>query len=123
MVGEAPESPLRLSKGLNHSYPRLATPQRRRAVGPSARHRSRPRPRVRIVRRAEGTESAFVPEGLNDRSQAIYCLERVQLRIRPVRARSDSYPWLINRPDRGTSIGPNHTVPYGTDRSWPYSRQ
>jgi hypothetical protein len=26
----------------------------------------------------------FVPEGLNDRSQAIYCLERVQQRIRPV---------------------------------------
>jgi len=25
-----------------------------------------------------------VPEGLNDRSQAIYCLEQVQLRIRPV---------------------------------------
>jgi hypothetical protein len=26
----------------------------------------------------------FVPEGLDDRSQAIYCLEHVQLRIRPV---------------------------------------
>jgi len=25
-----------------------------------------------------------VPEGLNDRSQAIHCLEQVQLRIRPV---------------------------------------
>jgi hypothetical protein len=30
------------------------------------------------------------------------------------RARSDSYPRLINRPDRNTPIGPNHTVPYGT---------
>jgi len=28
--------------------------------------------------------SVFVPEGLNDRSQAIYFLEHVQLRIRPV---------------------------------------
>jgi hypothetical protein len=28
--------------------------------------------------------SAFVPEGLNDGSQAIYCLEQVQSRIRPV---------------------------------------
>ncbi len=26
----------------------------------------------------------FVPEGLNDGSQAIHCLEQVQLRIRPV---------------------------------------
>jgi hypothetical protein len=30
------------------------------------------------------------------------------------RARSDPYPGLISRPDRGTSLGPNHTVPYGT---------
>jgi len=28
--------------------------------------------------------SDFVPEGLNDRSQAIYCLECVQTEIRPV---------------------------------------
>jgi hypothetical protein len=28
--------------------------------------------------------SDFVPEGLYDRSQAIYCLEPVQSRIRPV---------------------------------------
>jgi hypothetical protein len=26
----------------------------------------------------------IVPQGLNDRSQAIYCLEQVQSRIRPV---------------------------------------
>src|SRR5260370_3908033 len=32
----------------------------------------------------------------------------------PIRARSDPYPRLIRRPDRGTPIGPNHTVPYGT---------
>ena len=30
------------------------------------------------------------------------------------RARSDPYPGLINRPNRGAPIGPNHTVPYGT---------
>jgi hypothetical protein len=30
------------------------------------------------------------------------------------RARSDPYPGLITRPNRGTPIGPNHTVPYGT---------
>jgi hypothetical protein len=30
------------------------------------------------------------------------------------RVRSDPYPGLINRPDRSTPIGPNHTVPYGT---------
>jgi hypothetical protein len=28
--------------------------------------------------------SGFDPEGLNDRSQAIYCLEAVQSRIRPI---------------------------------------
>src|SRR4029077_11109568 len=65
------------------------------------------------------------PEGTYDGSQAIYCLE-----TRPIespsrlvrhsqdgdggRARSDLDPWLINRPNRGTPIGPNHTVPYGT---------
>src|SRR5260370_38206793 len=33
----------------------------------------------------ESARSAFVPtEGLKDRSQAIYCLEQVQSRIRPV---------------------------------------
>src|SRR5258707_14523036 len=32
----------------------------------------------------------------------------------PIRARSDPYPRLINRPNRGAPIGPNHTVPYGT---------
>src|SRR5260221_5498892 len=31
------------------------------------------------------------------------------------RARSDPCPRLNNRPNRGTPIGPNHTVPYGTD--------
>ena len=33
------------------------------------------------------------------------------------RARSDPYPRLIRLPDRGTPIGSNHTVPYGTDPS------
>jgi len=32
----------------------------------------------------------------------------------PIRARSDPYPGVINRPGRSTPIGPNHTVPYGT---------
>jgi hypothetical protein len=32
----------------------------------------------------QGVVGDFVPEGLNDRSQAIYCLEQVQSRIRPV---------------------------------------
>ena len=30
------------------------------------------------------------------------------------RVRYDPDPGLINRPNRGTPIGPNHTVPYGT---------
>src|SRR5260221_3590068 len=32
----------------------------------------------------------------------------------PIRARSDPYPGVINRPGRSTPIGFNHTVPYGT---------
>ena len=32
----------------------------------------------------------------------------------PGRARSDPYSRLISRPERGTPIAPNHTVPYGT---------
>ncbi len=39
------------------------------------------------------------------------------------RARSDPYPRLIGRPDRGTPIGPNHTVPYGTAFFLTYPRQ
>jgi hypothetical protein len=35
------------------------------------------------VRELQG-ERWVVPEGLNDRSQAIYCLEQVQSKIRPV---------------------------------------
>jgi hypothetical protein len=38
-----------------------------------------------------GVREFFVPEGLNGRIQAIYCLEHVRLRIRPVGARSDPY--------------------------------
>jgi hypothetical protein len=38
-----------------------------------------------------------VPKGLNDRSQAIYCLEHVQLRIRPV-GHGLIRTQLINRP-------------------------
>jgi hypothetical protein len=54
-----------------------------------------------------------VPKGLDDRSQAIYCLESVQSRIRPV-----GHGLILTHgglgPDRSASIGPNHTVPYGT---------
>ena len=67
--------------------------------------------------------SDFVPEGPGDRSQAIYCLEHVQLRIRPVGARSDPYLRLFTRRDRRTPIGPDHTVPYGTDSFLLASRQ
>jgi hypothetical protein len=57
----------------------------------------------------------FVPEGLNDRSQAIYCLERVQ-KGDPSRRDGVSrrYP-IYSRNGRSTPIGPNHTVPYGTE--------
>ncbi len=34
------------------------------------------------------------------------------------RARSDSYPGCINRPDLSTPVGPNHTVPSGTGPSF-----
>ena len=56
--------------------------------------------------------SDFVPEGLDDRSQPIHCLEHVQLRIRPV-GHGLIPTQLINRPNRGTPIGSNHTVPTG----------
>src|SRR5260370_38306632 len=58
--------------------------------------------------------SDFVPEGLDDRSQAIYCLEHVPIENPSRRARSDPDPGFINRPNRRTPIGPNHTLPYGT---------
>jgi hypothetical protein len=64
--------------------------------------------------RPQGTVG-FVPEGLNGRSQAIYCLE-CRKQCRP--SRRDGLiltPGLINRPDRSTPTGPNQTVPYGTD--------
>jgi hypothetical protein len=63
----------------------------------------------------ESARSAFVPEGLSDRSQAIHCLEEVQKKEPSRRARYDPYPTWINRPNGGMSIGRNHTVPSGTD--------
>ena len=48
------------------------------------------------------------------RSQAIYCLEQVDSRIRPVGHGLIFYPRLINLPDSATPIRPDHTVPYGT---------
>ena len=46
----------------------------------------------------------FVPEGLNDRSQAIYCLETDSIENPSRRERSDPYPRLLNRPDRSRPI-------------------
>jgi hypothetical protein len=54
------------------------------------------------------------PEGTNERSQAIYCLETHSIEDPSRRARSDPYSGLINRPHGGAPVGPNHTVPYGT---------
>src|SRR5260221_3898400 len=52
-------------------------------------------------------------KGRNERSQAIYCLEHRSIENPSGRDRSDPYSRLISRPDRGTRIGPNHTVPTG----------
>jgi hypothetical protein len=41
-------------------------------------------------------------------------MEPVQSRIRPVGHGLIVAQGLTNRPDRSTTIGPNHTVPYGT---------
>ena len=54
------------------------------------------------------------PEGTNDRSQAIYCLETRPIENPSRRARSDPYPGLITRPNGGAPIGPNHTVRDGS---------
>jgi hypothetical protein len=45
--------------------------------------RAFPRPRRGRVIRGDSEKLTFVPEGPNDRSQAIYCLEQVRLKIRP----------------------------------------
>jgi hypothetical protein len=65
-------------------------------------------------RKCEQVLTVCCPGGSNDRSQAIYCLERVQSRIRPVGHGLIPFSGLINRPNRGAPIGANHTVPYGT---------
>ncbi len=81
--------------------------------------RTRPRPRIRprgVIwsRKCGQVLTVCCPEGTNDGSQAIYCLETRPIENPSRRARSDPYPGLINRPNGGTPIGPNHTVPYGT---------
>src|SRR5258707_391284 len=59
-------------------------------------------------------DRCFVPyKGRNERSQAIYCLEHRSIENPSRREWSDPYSRLISRPDRGTRIGPNHTVPTG----------
>jgi hypothetical protein len=51
------------------------------------------------------------PVGTADRSQAILLPGTRPIENPSRRARSDPYPRLIRRPDCGTRIGPNHTVP------------
>jgi hypothetical protein len=58
--------------------------------------------------------TVYCPEGTNDGSQAIYCLETRPIENPSRRARSGPYPGLINRHNGGTPFGSNHTVPYGT---------
>ena len=55
--------------------------------------------------------SDFVPQGLNDRSQAILLPGTRPMEDPSHRARSDSCPELIHHRNRGTPSGPNHTVP------------
>ena len=46
-------------------------------------------------RRQRKEAGVFVPEGPNDRSQAIYCLEQVQSKIRPVEGLILTHGWLV----------------------------
>src|ERR1700731_1344632 len=46
----------------------------------------------------------FVPEGLNDRSQAIYCLGKIQTGVRPVGNGMIGVPGLFITPDRITPL-------------------
>jgi hypothetical protein len=56
----------------------------------------------------------FVPEGPDDRSQAIYCLEYAQKRRTVPAGRCESGYTTYSPPGRKTSCRPNHIVPYGT---------
>ena len=71
--------------------------------------RRRPRPRIRprgvIWRRICGQVlRVFVPEGRNDRSQAIYCLECATQRTRPVGN------GVIGSPGRFSTMGGEYVV-------------
>src|ERR1700757_602481 len=54
-----------------------------------------------------------VPEGLDDRSQAIHCLECVQPKNRPVGNGMTYFPRLVRCPRSTNTRRPNHTAPYG----------
>ena len=58
--------------------------------------------------------SVFVPEGLMIVARQ-FIAWNASIENPPRRVRSDPYPGLINRANGGAPIGPNHTVPYGTD--------
>jgi hypothetical protein len=73
--------------------------------------------------RGTGGTAGYVPEGPNDRSQAIYCLESDQNGIRPVGVRCDRIDWGRPLSAGNESTGFNQTVPYGTDLLVRVSRQ
>ncbi len=79
--------------------------------------------RVFVPKGLESLRPVFVPEGLNDRSQAIYCLECVQ---KGAPSRRDG---VIGSDRRATircdqsTPGKDQTVAYGTDSRLNLSRQ
>jgi hypothetical protein len=59
----------------------------------------------------------FFPEGLNDRSQAIYCLGKIPIEVRPVGNGMIRVPDLFHHPRSNNAIDrSNQTVPTGRDR-------
>jgi hypothetical protein len=59
----------------------------------------------------------FVPEGLNDRSQAIYCLGKIPIGVRPVGNGMIGVLGLFHHPGSNNAIDrSNQTVPMGRDR-------
>ena len=62
---------------------------------------------------AMGRDGDIVPEGLNERSQAVYCLEASAKKVHPVRVRYDGCDVPLRNCTRGWKR-PNHTVPSGT---------
>ncbi len=58
--------------------------------------------------------SVFVPKGLMIVARQFIAWNACPIENPSRRARSDPWPGLIDRPNGGRPIGPNHTVPYGT---------